>query len=550
MTSEAAEEIAQRDARIAQLEAALATSTKKLTAVTGERDKLRHAYEQLKEQLELLRRRIFVAKAERVDVRQLEMEFAKKKAALAALGVSLGEPKPPPEKPKSKSKPKGRRDLTQIDMPEERIELLDATLEGKVERIGFEESSRLGWRRGCAVRIIVARATYKQVGESETATLTTVMRPKELFQRCLLAPSLMAHILIAKYQFGLPFFRLEEMLAKDGITLDRAQMCRYAEDAGATLGAIVLAMRDDAKKTAFCLATDATGVAIQPEPLATGARQPCRKGNFFVVLADSDHIFFEYQPKHTSAAVCEMFRGFGGYIQADAHVIYDSLYRGDAVSSGADPPSEVGCWSHVRRKFWEAAVAKYDVAREGLYRIRKLFELDMSWEKLAPTIRHTNRQLHLRPLLRDFFAWAQEQFALVRDQRGLVSAAFGYVTRQERALERFLDDGRLRMDNNRSERALRTIATGRKNWLFFGSDDHASAAANLFSLIASCKLHGLDAETYFAEIIRVMPYLPRDRYLELAPKFWAATRARLDPAELARAFGELTVPPLEQSSPQ
>ncbi len=398
------------------------------------------------------------------------------------------------------------------------------------------------------MRIVVARATYKQVAESGAVTLTTVVRPKELFQRCLLAPSLMAHVLISKYQFGLPFFRLEEMLAKDGISLNRAQMCRYAEDAGATLGAIVLAMRDDAMKNAFCLATDATGVAIRPEPLATGARQPCRKGNFFVVLADSDHVFFEYQSKHTSAAVCEMFRGFGGYIQADAHVIYDALYRGDAVCSGVDPPSEVGCWSHVRRKFWEAAMAKYDVAREGLYRIRKLFELDMSWEKLAPSLRYHNRQLYLRPLLSDFFLWARQQFALARDQRGLVASAFGYVVRQEQALERFLDDGRLRMDNNRSERALRTIATGRKNWLFFGSDDHASAAANLFSLIASCKLHGLDAETYLADIIRVMPHFPSARYLELAPKSWAATRARLDPAALARPVGDLMVPPLEKSS--
>ena len=100
--------------------------------------------------------------------------------------------------------------------------------------------------------------------------------------------------------------------------------------------------------------------------------------------------------------------------------------------------------------------------------------------------------------------------------------------------------------NHVSERELRHIAIGRKNWLFFGSDDHASAAANLFSLIASCKLHGLDAETYLAEIIRVMPHWPRERYLELAPKYWAATCARLDAAELAREVGELTIPPVEQ----
>ncbi len=103
---------------------------------------------------------------------------------------------------------------------------------------------------------------------------------------------------------------------------------------------------------------------------------------------------------------------------------------------------------------------------------------------------------------------------------------------------------RVRDDRLRRERALRSpICAGRKAWLFFGSDDHATAAANLFSLVVSCQLHELDAETYLAEMIRIVPLWPRARYLELAPKYWAATRARLDPAELARELGPLIVPP-------
>jgi len=110
------------------------------------------------------------------------------------------------------------------------------------------------------------------------------------------------------------------------------------------------------------------------------------------------------------------------------------------------------------------------------------------------------------------------------------------------------------MDNNSSENALRIVATGRKAWLFFGSDDHAQAAANLYSLIAGCKLHDLDPELYLAEIIRIMPYWPRDRYLELAPAYWAQTRARLDPLELNAEIGFVTVPAVcldtaEQASP-
>jgi transposase len=122
--------------------------------------------------------------------------------------------------------------------------------------------------------------------------------------------------------------------------------------------------------------------------------------------------------------------------------------------------------------------------------------------------------------------------------------ALGYTFRQSAALKRFIDDGRLPIDTNASERALRIISTGRKNWLFFGSDDHAQAAANLLSLIASCQLNGLDPELYLAEFIHVMPYWPRERYLELAPAYWTWTRGRLVQSELEREIGVVTVPEL------
>lgn len=566
----------------------LAAASDRLAGVVSERDNLRRAYRQLMEQFELLRRRIFVAKAERVDATQLELEFEKTKQKLDALTKRLGSDdsaegaatnaatmaktgqevgsRPAGRPPNSaNSTPKGRRNLAEAEhLPQHRIEIRDSELEKSgATFVDWELSYKLGYQRPSEVRVVIARAKYKvpkpaplpddaTVIEQDASrfTIVTAPLPPLLIRRGLLAPSMLARIIMQKFRFGMPYFRQEELLDSDGIALDRGTMSRSSEEIGACFGAIVLACADDARKRAFCLSTDATGIAIRPEPLPDGRRQSCRKGHFFVVLADKKHIFFEFQPKHTSAAVCEMFRGFSGYIQADAHAIYDALFRGDAVDDDGQAPTEVACWSHVRRRFWEAAVSGFDVGREGLLRIRHLYQLDQGWSDLPPAARLQKRRTVLAPLVDEFFEWVRAQDDLTSKTRGLVNKALGYADRQERALRRFLDDGRLRMDNNLSENALRTIATGRKAFLFFGSDDTAEAAANLYSLIASCKLHDLDPERYLAEIIHVMPYWPRDRYLELAPAYWQQTRARLVPAEIEAELGFITVPPLADTPEQ
>lgn len=555
--------------QVLTLQAELRAQEQLVAQLTRERDQLRSAYEQLKLELELLKRRLFVAKAERVDTAQLELEFKDKLAALDALNAALNPaPEPAPEgeaapagsskPPRPRPRPAGRRDLNEANLPKDRIEITDPQMEelcrtGQAERIGFEESSKLAWQRGGYRHLIVARVKYRVPGPTpETTTLQTAPVPPETFARSLAAPSLLAHLVVDKHCDGLPLSRIEDRSAREGVSLDRGTMSRWLEDAGATAGATVVeAARQEALSTAFCLATDATEVAIQPSPLPTGQRQPCRRGHFFVQIADCDHVFFEYTPSETSQAVGEMFRGYSGYVQADAKNVFDILFvlpqerkkRPPDEEPDSGVRQEVGCWSHARRKFWEAASAKCAIAREGLVRIGRLFSLEQQWRGLPPDQIGRLRQEHLRPHLEAFFEWAQGEYEKVRDQRGLLRTALGYALRQKEALGRVLDDGRLVLDNNRSERQLRRVAVGRKAWLFCGSDDHAAAAGHLMSLIASARLHDLDPEAYLRDLFRVLGQWPKDRYLELAPKYWARTRERLDPAQLVAEFGPLTIPP-------
>jgi transposase len=131
----------------------------------------------------------------------------------------------------------------------------------------------------------------------------------------------------------------------------------------------------------------------------------------------------------------------------------------------------------------------------------------------------------------------------VTSGRNLATKALGYATNQEAELRRILESGDLPLDNTRAERALRKIGGGRKNWMFYGSDTHAEAADAIFSVIASCRLHGLDPFQYLEDVLRVLPYWPHTRYLELAPKHWRTTRGRLKSEELAAPLSAFSVPP-------
>ena len=547
--------LAERDAKLAAREAELAQQSAQISELTCERNHLRRAYEQVKEELLLVKRRLFIAKAERVDTTQLELEFAELSKQLDALAGAVPEEddSADDEAPttKRKRKPKGRRNLADADLPETTIEVSDdlfeqLVAEGKAERIGTETSYKLGYERGGYRKIIMQRVKYRTLDAQGESALETAPLPPELLRRCLAAPSTLAHLATQKFCDGLPLYRLEDICARDGLRLDRGTMSRWLEDLGATFGATVVAAMDaDALANAFCIATDATGFAVQPGS-RDGPRRPCRKGHYFVRIADRDHILFDYRDKHTSLVVRAMFKGFERYIQADAASVYDALFRPseDDDSDDGKQCREVGCWSHARRKFWEAAFAKEPVAREALLRIGKLFEVDakLRGKRRPPSMIAKLRDEHLRPLVEEFLAFAEREYERVKDRRGSLRSALGYSVRQAGALRAFLDDGRLRMDNNLSEGQLRKIVRIRDASLFAGSDDHAEAAGHILSLIASARLHELDPERYLRDLIRVLPHWPRDRFLELSPLHWRATRARLDPQELDAELGPLRIP--------
>lgn len=579
------EELASRnrslDERVRQLEALLKAERDRAVHEREQREALaeKHSFTErvladlkknyalLQQEHELLRRRVFEAKAERIDSKQLELELEKTKTELDAMreqiehatGTKLDDETDSP-KTRTRNRPTGRRRLDPASLPTEEIVITDPEMEalvaeGVAEITGSDDSTRMKRRRGCTICLVTKRITYrtrKAEGSDET-TLVTAAAPVEIIERSIGTPSLYANIIVEKHDRAMPLYRQEERFEQEGVPLDRGTMSRWMNILGGTLGATVLhAMKQEAMRTALCLSTDATQILVRHnEEASSTKRRPCKKGHYFVQIADRDAVFFEYVERETSAAVMELFRGYEGYIQADAKNVYDILFRepDEPPDPDIEPDGKVrkeaGCWAHGRRYFFEsAAVAKEPVAREALYRIRRIFETDARfWGRVAPSTRKLLREQFLKPEIDAFYVFARAELEKVQGQRGLLRSAFVYVTRQEDALRRVLENPHLKLDNNASERALRKVAIGRKNWLFVGSDDHAQTTANLLSIVASAKLHDLEAEEYVRDLLRVLPHWPRDRYLELAPKYWRATRERLDAAQLEAELGPLTVPP-------
>jgi transposase len=547
-------ELAARDALLAQKDAAISALSQIITKLEAKVVALESSLVQYADENELLKRRLFGPRSERTGTSELQLPLDGILDDDAPLQKQLDElvestdgggpdaPGAPANEGKQRPKPKGRRNLALSKLPQIIAEIKDAGLEETAKRIGFDESRQLMYRRG-GFAVLVKRTAKYEIETPDGPSVLGVEMPASLFPRSLLHTSVYAWLATQKFALGVPHHRLEQHLKNEGEPLDRGTMCRAMEDLGSVLGAtIVHAAIEHAKSHCKVLSTDATGAAIQPGSRDGGPKRPCKKGHFFTIVADADHVLFEYASEHSSAVVQKMFAGFRGLLQSDASSVYDILERGPPSEEGS-AISLVGCWAHCRRYFFEAAICKYDVGLEGLRRIREIYRAEDPLAKLPPIERQKRRVELLGPLIDEFFAWVARTRPLV-PARNLASKALGYALNQEAELRRVLLDGRLALDNTRSERALRKVVVGRKNWLFYGSEVHAQAAAAIFSIIASCRLHGLDPQQYLEEILLVLPSWPRDRYIDLAPFRWRATRALLDENDLRSPIGPVAVPEL------
>jgi len=385
------------------------------------------------------------------------------------------------------------------------------------ELIGAETREVLERRPSSTITVALIYKKYVRK-DRKRGEATQVIAPEAVempIEHGVAGPGMLADTIVRRWQDHQPLNRLEGIYAREGLQVAKSTLCGWHEKVAELSRPLVDAMRADAFKQPY-LCVDATGVLVL-------AKERCRAGHFWVTVAPDKHVLFAYSKRHDGAAVDELLDGYSGYLVADAHAVFDHLYRRGTLI-------EVACWAHARRYWFKALDSDPERARKALAFIGGLFQVERAWTAALPEARLGARRAESRPIVDSFFAWCEEEAGRVLDETP-TAKAIGYALNQRVALQRFLDDGRLPIHNNGSERALRREAVGRKAWLFVGSDDAAEVNAAFVSLLASCQLHEIEPWAYLRDLFCLLPSWPRRRVLELAPLNWKQTLEDKDAQE-------------------
>ncbi len=480
-----------------------------------ERDEYKKLYTHLREENERLKRGLLGKQAEKLPQNDAQL-------SLAILGLMLGggeEPAPrPAEEEETQVVPEHTRKVPKRrgpsdDWPRVYIELVPPEVEREgldaFEVIGQESRGVLERRPASCVFVEVVRKKFVRKADKASAeTSVLIADPLPLpIAKGIAGPGLLAETVVKRWCDHQPLHRQESIFARDGLELARSTMSEWHMTLALLAAPLIQAMKTDAFEAPY-LCTDATGVLVQ-------APERCKNGHFWVLVAPEKHVLFEFSKVHDSGATAKLLDGYKGYLVADAHVVYDHLYRDGKVI-------EVGCWSHNRRYFFKALASDPDRAKVALAYMSALFGIERTIADEPRKKKEAVRDKKSRTIVRDFFNWCDAERLLVLDDSP-IATAIGYAVNQRKALERFLDDGRLPMTNNISERNLRKEAVGRKNWIFVGSEDGATANTTFVSLIASCELHGLEPWRYLRDLFYLLPDWPKSRVLELAPAYFQQT---------------------------
>jgi transposase len=357
---------------------------------------------------------------------------------------------------------------------------------------------------------IVRHIEKRMICKGCDATLSGAM-PSLPIERGKAGPGLLAHIMVAKFDDHIPLYRLSEIYGRLGIDISRSVMADWVGRVSVLITPLIVLIK------AYIAAADRIHTDDTPVDVLEPGRGKTKTGRLWVYVFDGSRyqdpgpraVAYYYSADRRGEHPAEHLAEFGGVMHADGYGGYKKLYGNRIV--------EAACMAHVRRKFHDVIKLKASpVAEEALTRIGALYDIEDRIRGMTADQRRGLRLQHSKPIFDDLKAWITDTLPSVPQKQKLAEAMRYALSRWE-ALGVYIDDGRVEIDNNIAERAIRPIGIGRKNWLFAGSDAGGERIANVLTMIETAKMHGHNPEIYLTEILTRIKDHPKDKLGELLP---------------------------------
>jgi transposase len=472
-------------------------------------------------QLYYLKRQLFGKKSEKLDPAQRLLFENLYDQVKARIDQQKPSKVPPVNKKRKNANHHGRnalpkelpREVIEIEPPDE--ERTCPVCQKQKERIGSEETEKLEYVP--ASFYVKKFVRYKYACKACESHVSIGELPPTAIDKGIPGEGLLAYMITSKFCDHLPLHRLEGILKRHGVEINVSTMCDWVGKSADLLAPLVKRMR------ARILESSRINTDDTPIPIKSKKRRGSTYNGYLWVYIDQDgDVVFDFTPTRSREGPVKFLGKFSGYVQADAFSGYDEFFRkSNAI--------EVGCHAHARRKFDYALDTDPVRAARLLVLWGQLYEI----ERQAKTEHFSSAQLlearqkQAKPILAEIKTVLAEYKDQVRP-RSPISKAIAYSLNQWDALNRYVDDPMLEIDNNLSERTLRMVVIGRKNYLFAGSEAGAWRAAVIYSLVASCKLNGVDPFKYFRDVLARVSTHPADRIDELLPSEWKKLNAAAD----------------------
>jgi transposase len=516
------DDLAAAHALIQQLSAALATKDEALAAKDEALANRDIELARLTTLLKKFQRLQFGKKSERLPADQLSLGL--EDAAIAIGDAEAHEESRDPQRKAERAKNRGahRGKLpAHLLRVEQIVDIEDKSCPccaKPLHVIGEDVSERLDVTPAQFRALVTRRPKY--ACRACTDGVSQAPAPPHLIEGGLPTEALIAHLIVGKYADHLPLYRQHQILQRAGIEIDRACLAEWVGRAAFALRPVTERLLAHLKRSGKLFCDETTAPVLDP------GRGKTKRGYLWAIARDDrpwqgpepPGVAYIYAPMRSGSVALHALAGFQGVLQVDGYGGYNALT--DDRRKDEAPLQLAFCWTHWRRDFFDLAKGGHaPIAEEMLKRIAALYDVETEARGRSAEERRALRQEKSRPLVEALFAWAAQRLERL-PKTGDLPDALRYGIKRRDGLSRFLDDGRLEMDTNTVERAMRPIALNRKNALFAGSDEGGKAWGVLASLIETCKLNGVEPHTYITDVLtKIVHGWPANRLDDLLP--WA-----------------------------